>query len=304
MSKLVILLLMAWSMILPGCMAQSLYQKTESNSSIASEKLGRRLAVSGLLPVAEVLNYLQEEKLLQSFPGKAGDAQIAVMPGSKAEAVIAEVERVQGWLYDCESQRFVVAYATHPIDNPDTMGRLTHDEPADRSPRLSVAFRIRFVGFTGNLSTQQLGAGGSYLEFGASVPCGVNSTWSSQQERSYYTGIKNTQTGDNVQTDRSAVSSGVMYSGVGAYLPGMLSRLTGSLSISSFVGDGLDRNTIDIPVNYDGPRRQWVKLFELRQLDASAQITFRNLGLRSILGGTLAKLGFGAENVAVLVYVE
>jgi hypothetical protein len=146
------------------------------------------------------------------------------------------------------------------------------------------------------LDLDDVGANGQVVEFGASIPAGVQASWSSSTERSYFAGLTSTATGETVETDRGAVTAGVDYSGVVGLLPGGLARVDGQLSVSSFVGSiGLDRSVVSIPIQADMPRGSWWSVFSLRQVDGSLRLAFERMGL---------KFGAGVSSVLVQVRVE
>lgn len=297
------------SWTLTGCSGQSLYRQDKSSAFTVSAKLDVPAGVTGEIPTIEALEFLRKQGVLKAWPSKNPSGSILdIPPKAKLWFLVNEIERQQSWIYDQEAERFVTATATHVVDSPDQAGRINTDWPLERDIRLVMSFRIRFVAYNGNLDLMQISAQGTYLEFGCSVPCGVTSTWSSSQERSIYSDIKSTQNNYALGQSRETVSSGVTYTGVGGYLIGGRARLCGSLQISSFVGSGVDRSTITIPIDNDMSRREWACLFVLRQIDGNARLAFKGLGLgRPGFGLDLTNninLGVGSQNVAVLVCVE
>lgn len=298
------LLAVMLSYSLTGCTAPQLYSATDAKvSSAAKDSYKDPISAMGDLPASRVLDLLAAKKLVVDYPTKPQALAIRLEQGATCWDAITDIERAYNWVYDCDRKVFLEAYATHSVDSPDEAGRSSGINPLTLNARAMVAYRIRFVNVTGSLSglgvnngEAYFGGGAQYIELGATIPAGVNASWSSTTERSFFNGLTDTQTGETIQTERSTVQSGVTYSGIAGLIPGSKMRLHGALEVSSFTGEsGLDRSVIAIPVQVDGPRREWVKVFEYQSLDANAKLAFRNLGL---------SLGAGASAVAVYVRLD
>ena len=155
---------------------------------------------------------------------------------------------------------------------------------------------IRFTTGDATIDKTQIGASAQMMQLDATVPAGVNSTWQSTSNRAYTNGIQNSQTGVTVNTTTNTVSAGLTYQGIAATIPGMMMRINGTLTVSSFTGiTGLDTNNITVPIDVDAPRCEWIPIFRFITLDANAALIFKRLGL---------SLGAGASIVTVSVKVQ
>jgi hypothetical protein len=132
-------------------------------------------------------------------------------------------------------------------------------------------------------------AGGGYQDifFSGSVPAGVNSNWVKTEERSYFEGVTSASSDkpEVVQTQRKTVQSGLQLQALAARLPGGMFRIDGTLTISSFVGTGLNRAVADLPLQVDGPRGQWVRCLLIRGGDLAAELAIERVSLNATAGG-------------------
>jgi hypothetical protein len=142
---------------------------------------------------------------------------------------------------------------------------------------LSIQFRFRRVSL--GLSTDGANGAVTLEEFAGSIPEGVQAQWSSTQERSYFEGVQSPSSSNAnvvVNTSRQTVSAGLQFAALGARLPGQHFRLTGSLEVSTFSGDNLDRQVLSLPVEVDGSLAQWTRLVRIRGADASMQAFWKH----------------------------
>jgi hypothetical protein len=235
----------------------------------------------GEVPIPMVISELRLREVLRSLPVAAWPEGTIkrVETLTVAEAVL-EIERRSGWVYDPDTRAFYAAGATHPVDAPDAFGRLTSEDPASRVVRPMLCLRVRFWRVNGGLSQTGVNVGGAYQEFSISLPDGVQKTWQSSSERSFFNGVSNVSaTGTTVNTTRESVQAGIIITGMAARLPGGLARCTADLEVSTFTGSGVDKAELRVPIEFDGARAKWVKVASYIGADASAQLVFRHLGL-------------------------
>ena len=270
---------------LSGCagLGGATYSTTDIPSDFSSKiPLGdRRILMYGEVPLAMVLSELRMREVVRSVPvGPWPEGTVKRADQLTISEAVLEIERRAGWIYDPATKSFYAAGSTHPIDAPDSFGRPTAEDPASRVSRPECCIRVRFAHVSAGMSALAIGGSGAFQEFSISLPDGVQKSWQSSSERSFINGVSNVSaTGTTVQTSRQAVSAGIILTGMASRLPGGLARCTLDLEVSTFTGNGVDKASLKVPVEFDGPRSRWVKVASYIGADAAAQIVFHHLGV-------------------------
>lgn len=247
----------------------------------------------GLAGTIELLSQLVFRDLADpAFPFPEGEDETVELRGTeRVSDIISLVERSQGWAFDYGSRRFYRATATHSVDDPDPFGRPGARSPAPTDVRQMISFRIRFVRLSGGLDRDGVDLGVVLTELHRIVPAGVLLSFSNGVERSFREGIISSASSrpSEIETTRRTVASGVQVQALASTLPGGRFRVDGELSISSFVGEGLDRGTVDVPLQCDGVRGVPLTLARFRSADLATRIAWSGLNFSGRLGGdTLA----------------
>jgi len=277
--------------LLSGCWAAvgSTYKSEGSRGDYTSlhPELQEVVPAVGRLPVGVVLLYLAKRGValgqppIEAIPNDTIDTSSGSVTVSDC---IRQIELAFNWVYEPSTKRFYRAWATHSVDSPDAFGRPAVEgsrAPLERRPLLSVGFRFRRLDLGLVSHPSGASAGINLTELAATIPDGVRGEWDSVEERGYFNGITgagNVQT--TVATTRQTVDAGVQFSALAARLPGSCFRIDGALVISTFVGSGLDRSTLTVPLQLDGPRGEWVRAFIVRGGEGSASAALRGLGFQ------------------------
>jgi len=284
-----------WVIFLSGCWVPSGWTYRQAvaagESTVQDPSLSKPVKVYGVVELPAAMRELVRLELVRGYPpGDLLGAGIACDESTRAADLIRTIEVRKGWVYDPTLKIFYVASATHLIDAPDGFGRVTSENPAPvtRRPMLSVQFRFRRVsagakaGFGGAFSGDLGGnAGLTATTFSACLPEGVRKQIAVQSTRTYYEGVQSPEANDTpvVRTELKSVASGLSFDVLAARLPGELFRMQGDLSISAFVGTGLDQSTVQLPIEVDGPRHQWVSYIVIRGGDMGMDAAFRHFGV-------------------------
>lgn len=284
-----------------GCTAKTglTYRTAQQRGGYMSRfpRLQELFPLFGKVPLGQALDELRRRGLVKVTPPIVGiiDLDVEVRSGWRVADVIRAIELAAGWIYDPDKLTFYHATATHSVDQPDSFGRPQSLDrvPLAARPVLSVAFRFRRI--VGGLSNDAVSAGGNETVMYLSLPDGVRESVTSAQERSYFEGVTNTQSGRTVATTRRSVEAGVIVDLMAARLPGGYFRLDGHLEISSFTGEELNKSTVDLPLQMDGPRGQWVRCLVISGVSADAQLAFRRLGFTGALSGDALELSVRVE---------
>lgn len=227
------------------------------------------------------------------------DTIIPVSPLDNWWSVIKKIEFTVNVTYDSTAKTFHEIVATHEVDGPDEAGRASVDRPLSLALREMVHLRFRFARAGAGLQTDPsfaLSASGEFIDFYAFLPAGVHRPWDVSTERSYYNQAVTTQTNspNTINTERKTENAGVLFDGLAGTLPGGNFRLKATLEVSSFTG-GLDKSKVKIPIDVDGRRGMWVKMFAFKAGSVGLVAKLRGLGL-SINGS--------GDTVAVFVRVD
>jgi hypothetical protein len=201
-----------------------------------------------------------------------------LMEVTRVSDVVAFVETTMGWVYDPPSKRFIRAAATHTVDEPDAFGRPTNtDQRASLERRGLVAMQFRFVKLTlGTQGRADLGAGFEFDRYSVSGPEGVQRPWiNDTEQRGYFQGTTQGLSTISVATTRETIEAGVQLTGMASRLPGNGFRLDGDLSISSFTDTGLDKAQVEVPLQIDGERGKWYRVFVGEGANASVGLALR-----------------------------
>ncbi len=279
---------MILGMSLSGCWAMD--GSTYSSATDPAESMSRFpflmpfVVAQGELPVAALLTYLRSKEAVAKYPSGELPASSVLSDGSmRIIDAVREIERACGWVYQPETRNFYTARATHEIDDPDAFGNPQNNERAslDARPMVSLSFRFRRI--QAGLSADEASAGSVVTQFTATLPDGVRSQWSSVTERSFFEGVRDAANPDAqselVETKRGIVQSGIEVSGIAARLPGFKFRIDGQLAISAFTGGNLDRAVLNLPLQIDAERGQWVRTLIIRGGDVSARAAFRHFDI-------------------------
>lgn len=254
--------------------------------------------LEGEVPLAKVLAEGRRRELVNGWPDRptVTGKTVRVEAKSRWGEVFNQIEDLNGWSYDSTSRRFLFRSATHPLDGPDDFGDSHSDNPVRLDPRLTYAVRVRFVSGGFSLGIQEIGSSIQWVEFAASVPAGVQSSWGSSAERSYTNGVQSAEgSGSTVATTRGTAGAGFSFMGMAGGLSAGFIRMTGQIEVSSFASSaGLDRSVVTLPVDADIPRYTWVCIMKLSTVDANVSASL----------GKLAGLGAGVNAVSVFVRVD
>lgn len=287
---------MSLVMLLSGCsvIGGRTYESgpRPADTSLGFPALLKPAELSGGVPALRALDSLRDQGLVLEYPpGLLLSETLVVRSGVRWLDVVSEVERVMGWVYDPQLKRFFNAMATHPVDAPDAFGRVQAGVAVDRGARPMFALGLRFVRVSGSLADRGAQLGAVLSEFHASVPDGVQASWQSVQERSYMEGIQQSTTqgpGGIVQTSRRTVNAGLSVQALASRLPGSKFRVQGTLEISSFTGETMDKASVSVPLELDGPRYQWIKVLSISGADLGVSALWRHFGLsgKTVLGAS------------------
>lgn len=268
-----------------GCWAINgpMYTATAEQDGYGSQypALLKVLPGRGEIPAWRILAALVEVEAVVAYPPKPDQPSHSLLADGNLRVIdaIRAVELDMGWVYDAPTKTFRTASATHSIDSPDTFGHVGQRR-AELAARGSVVLRFRFVRLDGSLDIVQrtAGAGGSYSEFAASFPDGVNGSWSSVEQRSYFDHIDQPSTlNSSLATTRRSVEAGTTVQALAARLPGGKFRLDGTITVSAFIGPGLDLATVTLPLQCDAPRGQWHRVYFTRGAEAQLLLSSRRL---------------------------
>jgi hypothetical protein len=300
-SKLAIVCWISLSVI-SGCKV-STYQAVERSQEYPSESLHLKgvPGLAGAVPTAMVLGAAKAAGVVTRAPRHLwADLKTPVALSNKDDwaAILRKIEYVHSLVYDPVERALYPATATHGVDAPDDAGRATADDPLSLARRQMVSLKFRFQRVGGNavVSEDAIGAGanGSRIEFAASLPAGVQRNWEIATERSYFDRVTDTESGRTFDTDRQTESAGVQFDGMASRLPGGFFRLQANLSVSAFER-GLDRSVVTVPLDLDGWRGEWVKVFQFQTVSAGLRASFKGMGLN---------LNAGGDQVAVYARVD
>ena len=92
--------------------------------------------------------------------------------------------------------------------------------------------------------------------------------------------------------------AGFQFSGLVGLLPGGQCRVDANIEVSSFISNvalSLDRASVRVPLEVDGPRSKWLKMARFSTVDANIRASFKSLGWG---------LRGGFDDVAVYVRVD
>jgi hypothetical protein len=252
----------------------------------------------GQVPLASALYHLAAHQVIAKWPaGPLPEVNLTIVEGTRTADVIKCIELATSWVFDEKSISFYLPTATHSEDNPDTFGRATRPDrvPVDSRALVVVSFRFRRV--SGGVSYQGANAGVTFTSFSASVPEGVVSSWSNSQSRSYFEGVTavDAQRPGTIQTVRRTVDAGLQLDGVAARLPGGRYRLNARLEVSSFLGTGLDKALVRIPLDVDSICGSWDTVYRVYGADANATAAFHGQGLTFAATGDVVEVQVRVE---------
>ena len=223
-------------------------------------------------------------------------AQVPISPNDKWQDVIRFIEVGQGWAYDYDERRFHTPTATHLVDSPDPAGRAGAPQRLDLAPRAMVSIQVRFVSASSTLALDQFGVDGQFVDLAWSLPSGVSSVVSNLQSRTSQGGVvdASSQNHSVVATTMQSYQAGVTLTALAGLLPGDRFRLDSTLTVSAFVGSGLDQTSVTVPLECDGGRGKWLLLY--RQTNLSVDV--------SLLWSRALHLSFQGGGSEVRVYVR
>lgn len=297
--------------LLSGCSARTglTYRTEEGNPAVSSSlalQADRPAGALGLVEVSGLVGLLIKSELLETFPpAELADGQpYLCTPHTRVKDVIRALEIRMQWVYDPSSKAFYDARATHSVDNPDAFGRLSSDDPATLTRRPALALSFRFQNRSGGISASINGnvtAGATVGGVGRTVELvaldGVRTAWQDSESRTYFEGVRD-PTGEadrEVSTNLKSVASGVSVDVLAARLPGNGFRIDGTISFSSFTGEGLGQKTLSVPLQLDGPRHQWLQIFASEGSDRQ---------LQAAMNPFTASGAFGQDSVFVLIRID
>lgn len=268
-----------------GCHGSTFKTERDQGAS-RPEWAGKQATVAGIVPLSYVIRELFRLEMLSQYPARPDSTQIQIDTKSRLDwgTVIAAIETQTGWIYDHKQKAFYEPTATHPVDSPDPAGRTASQYPLQRSRRSVVEFAVAFrrASAGGSISSVTVNGGANQIVFVASGIEGVPHSWSQTTERGYDVAIRDLNNpvavNSQVVTEHKTVPSGLDVSAIVARLPGNYARVSGSLSVSAFVGTTLDRTSVNIPLDYDLPRWQWVKVYHLNSWDVNARASLHGIG--------------------------
>ena len=280
-------------------------EPVQSSASISPDprqdsRLRERLPASGQVPADQLLRLLAETQMVKGWPaGLMQGASVECNSVSRVIDAIRYLEDSQGWVYDPESLVFTRATATHSLDGPDAFGRPQSLARVDRSARGVVCISLRFVRCSAGLSLTELDASATLTSFKASFPDGVQGSWSSTTERTYFNNYASpvNQSGNSlVQSQLQTRSAGLTVNALAARLPHGMARIDGTVEVSSFTGAGLDKATVDFPLQLDCPRHEWARVVVIRGADLNASAAFKHW--------SQSALSADADDLALLVKLD
>jgi len=264
-----------------------------------------QLRVSGDLPLAACLKELIRLELVSDYPaGELPGTIFRCSEATRAVDLIRAIELQLSWIWDSDTRSFYQALATHGEDRPDSFGRPTalSRVPLAVRPLLRIHFRFRrySAGVAASIPLRDLsGLRGSVIgtAFTAIVPDGLETSWASESERTYFEGVRDpgSDTTRQVQTQLKTVSAGLMFRCLSSRLPGNAFRVDGELEVAQFAGNGLDRNLIRFPVALDGRRGEWMTTVLVSSADITAAAAFQNLGIDLAASGDVVGLELMVE---------
>ncbi|MEM9346208.1 MAG: hypothetical protein AAGB26_06295 [Planctomycetota bacterium] len=173
----------------------------------------------------------------------------------------------------------------HPIENPDDLGR-----PVDGVAFLvrdQVHLYIEFLRVGANVDIRQQALAGSaqIQRFQYRTTPGVEFTVGNTTERAFSESVI---LGDS---DAQALEGRTQFREAGIEFDGLVglvvprTRLSGELSVSSFLGSGIERAQVEIPIEIDAPLGRWIEVAQIDSADINAGIAFRTFGWNLDAGG-------------------
>lgn len=191
--------------------------------------------------------------------------------------------------------------ASHSIEGPDSAGRPGSDAPILLERRLvHVSIRFESLGADGSvvpLGRIGVGASGQRVQFAGTVAAGVTASWGSTSERTVTEAAVSVDTGNSVTTGTKTVPAGVSYAGLVGFVPGSsgLMRIDGNVSVSSFLGAGIERAAVTCPLQLDIRRGEWISVMEFDSFDAQVRAAFKPLGVNFSAGVTSVRVSVKLE---------
>lgn len=176
--------------------------------------------------------------------------------------------------------QFVRRQAFHPIESPDALGRPVAPTAFEVRERFRLDLEFWRVSATADIRQLELTAGGQRAAFQFIGSAGVNVPLGNVTERSFFNRfIVPGQDGNATNSDRQTVTAGVQWQGMMGAI-GNIGRLEGAVSVSSFLGEGLDRAQTTVPVVLDLGLGEWVPVAIVDGSDVSAAAAFRSFDWR------------------------
>lgn len=213
---------------------------------------------------------------------------------SRVVDAIRGAETAYGWVYDPVERDFYIPPASHALDGGDAFGRATSDRvPLQARAMINVSFLFRRISAGASAGDiPALTAGVSGTAFCASIPEGVDASWSATQNRSFTEGVVSPEgpSGNVVNTRRQTVPAGVSLQAIASRLPGYKMRIDGDLSISSFVGSTLDTSSVSVPLEFDGPRGAWHRILRIQGADIGLTGAFKGVGFKGSATGDVLEV--------------
>lgn len=197
--------------------------------------------------------------------------------------------------YRVAGRNLIELMSHHPMEDADALGRPTN--PIAYSPRQQVELIIEFIRVGGKFDAQDyvISAGAQTVGFKWVGSVGSLVELESEQERTFREFITNPDFGSsNLEGQLGVVSAGLVFVGQIGVIDHE-TRLSGQLSVSSFVDGGLDRAVTRLPLEIDGFVDEWYTVGIIDTTDLNALLSLKNLSW---------DLKAGAERVLIRVKIR
>ncbi len=272
-------LTMVFLSMITGCALKSDLDTLSSPASMVSNEesaLGQEVMsippLWGRLPVSRLASVLRSAKVIDNSLVGLG---YVYLTGPKDMMELNNQLAGQGMVI--RDGRLLQRQAHHFIEEPDPLGRPTNGVAF--IPRSVYTLDIEFYRIGASASLVRDGIpdvsaaiGGQAIRFQYKTVTGLPVILRTEQERTYFERVNLPENNAGViESRRGTVSAGLSFTGM-LGVEGDRTRVAGALEISSFVGEGLDRATINLPIEYDSVLNEWVVVGVIDTADASASM--------------------------------
>jgi hypothetical protein len=183
----------------------------------------------------------------------------------------------------------------HPIERPDELGRPTEGVPFIRRSLVHLHIEFYRVGVNVDVRNAAAAASGQVQRFSYLTTPGINVSVGNTSERAFSESVV------LGSSDAAALQGVTQFREAGLTFDGTIgivqpyTRISGEVVVSSFLGSGIERASVDIPIELDAVLGRWVTVATIDAADVNAGIAFQSFGWT---------LDAGAERIVVRVRVD